>query len=479
MELSSRKFKEKAGEALVDADLQVALKRIEIGFSTLRMSASDRLPEFETLRDEGRDIKNHVLEHLDYYLAKFEDNVVASGGQVHWCASADDARLTILRLCRKADAKTVTKGKSMIAEEIGINGYLEANGIEPIETDMGEYIVQLADEPPSHLIGPALHKTREQISDLFYDHHQKYGRNARLTEGRDLINEARGILRDKYFAADVGITGANFLIAETGSTVIVTNECNGDLTQLLPKTHIAIASLEKVVPTLEDASTLLRLLARSATGQEMSVYTTFSTGPKRTEDADGPAAFHVVLLDNGRSDLLGGPFHEVLRCIRCAACMNTCPIYNAVGGHAYGAVYMGPIGAVLTPHLVGIDEAYHLPNASTFCGKCEEVCPVRIPLPRLMRHWRERGFDRRLTPSRERLTLRLWAWFARRPRLYRWAARIGAGVLRLGAGKQGVLTSFPFAGGWTQTRDLPAPQGQTFMSAWRKSDQASRRDAKL
>ncbi len=475
MEQSSRQFKEKAGEALVDANLQTALKRIEVGFSVLRSAATEKLPEFEALRDEGRDIKDHVLEHLDYYLAKFEENVVASGGHVHWCATAADARETILRLCREAGAKTVTKGKSMIAEEIGLNVHLEANGVEPIETDMGEYIVQLADEPPSHLIGPALHKTREQISDLFYDHHQKYGRNARLSEGRDLINEARGILRDKYFAADVGITGANFLIAETGSTVIVTNEGNGDLTQLLPKTHIAVASLEKVVPTLEDASTLLRLLARSATGQEMSVYTTFSTGPRRADDADGPEAFHVVLLDNGRSELLGGPFNDVLRCIRCAACMNTCPVYGAVGGHAYGAVYMGPIGAALTPHLVGIEEAYHLPNASTLCGKCEGVCPVRIPLPRLMRHWRERGFERRLTPLFERFALRLWAWFARHPRLYRRAAGLAVRLLGVLAGHRGVVRWFPFAGAWMAERDLPAPQGDTFMAAWRQSRQRYRR----
>jgi L-lactate dehydrogenase complex protein LldF len=232
--------------------------------------------------------------------------------------------------------------------------------------------------------------------------------------------------------------------------------------------HIVIASLEKVVPTLEDASTLLRLLARSATGQEMSVYTTFSTGPRREDDLDGPAAFHVVLLDNGRSKLLGGPFQEVLRCIRCAACMNTCPVYGAVGGHAYGAVYMGPIGAVLTPHLVGIDDAYHLPNASTFCGRCEEVCPVRIPLPKLMRTWRERGFERELTPPRERWALKAWAWVAKRPRLYRLGTRIGMRTLHLLSFGRGRLKSVPFAGGWTGTRDLPAPEGETFMAAWRR-----------
>ena len=282
-----------------------------------------------------------------------------------------------------------------------------------------------------------------------------------------MLAEARRALRERYFEADIGITGANFLIAETGSVVLVTNEGNAELTQGLPKTHIVIASLDKVVPTLEDACTLLRVLARSATGQEFSAYTTVLTGPKRPADLDGPTAFHVVLLDNGRSAMLGSEFQDILRCIRCGACMNHCPVYLATGGHAYGWVYPGPMGAVLTPNFIGIEQAHHLPSASTFCGRCEEVCPVRIPLPKLMRHWRERQFAKRLSPPVGRYGTRLWAFLAKRPTLYHGAARLAIGLLgRLGRGT-GRFRRLPLAGGWTATRDFPAPQGATFQAQWR------------
>ena len=275
------------------------------------------------------------------------------------------------------------------------------------------------------------------------------------------------MLRAKYFEAEVGITGANMLIAETGHSVIVTNEGNGDLSQSLPRVHIVMASLEKIVPTLEDASVILRLLGRSATGQEMSVYTTFSKGPRRAGDPDGPEEYHVVLLDNGRSNLVGTEMQEMLRCIRCGACMNHCPVYQAVGGHAYGWVYPGPIGAVLTPALIGVEAAAPLPNASTFCGRCEEVCPVRIPLPKLMRHWREREWEKRLTPGAMRSGLGVWAYLAARPWLYRLATRAGAAGLRVLARGRGRLGRVPLAGGWTGTRDFPAPQGRTFMDQWK------------
>ena len=304
----------------------------------------------------------------------------------------------MLEICRAAGARTVTKGKSMIAEEIGLNDFLEANGITPVETDLGEYIIQLRHEPPSHLIAPAMHLVKEQVADTFRTAHQALDPHRSLAEPRQLCDEARALLRPRFLAADVGITGANFLVAETGSGIIVTNEGNGDLTQTLPRVHIVLASLEKLVPTFEDAASLLRLLARSATGQEFSSYTTVSTGPRRPGDLDGPEAYHVVLLDNGRSAMLGGEFHDMLRCIRCGACMNHCPVYAAVGGHAYGWVYPGPMGAVLTPSLIGIDEAAALPNASTLCGRCESVCPVKIPLPKMLRHWREREFAKKLAP---------------------------------------------------------------------------------
>ena len=274
------------------------------------------------------------------------------------------------------------------------------------------------------------------------------------------------MLRPEFLAADVGITGANFLIAETGSSIIVTNEGNGDLTQILPRIHIVVTSIEKVVPTLEDAATLLRLLARSATGQEFSSYTTLSTGPRRPGDLDGPEQYHVVLLDNGRTDLLGGEFQDMLRCLRCSACLNHCPVYAAVGGHAYGWVYPGPMGAVLTPALVGLHEAGHLPNASTFCGRCESVCPVKIPLPKMMRHWREREFERRLSPPAYRSGLRLWAWLATRPALYHAFSSVASRVLGALGGGRGRFRHLPLAQGWTAVRDLPAPEGRSFQSLW-------------
>ncbi len=274
------------------------------------------------------------------------------------------------------------------------------------------------------------------------------------------------MLRPRFLAADVGVTGANFLIAETGSSIIVTNEGNGDLTQILPRVHIVLASLEKLVPTFEDAATLLRLLARSATGQEFSSYTTISTGPRRAGDLDGPEEYHVVLLDNGRSGLIGTHFQDMLRCIRCAACMNHCPVYTAVGGHAYGWVYPGPMGAVLTPSLIGIAEAGHLPNASTFCGRCESVCPVKIPLPKMMRHWREREFGEKLSPPVHRAGLLLWAWVARRPALYHALAEIASRVLGWTGHRRGRFRALPLAAGWTSVRDLPAPEGRSFHSLW-------------
>ena len=468
--LTSRAFPENAVRAIADDRLRAALGKVREGFGGARRQAAvDRLPEFEALRDAARDIKDHVIAHLDLYLERFERRVEESGGTVHWCETPGEARDLVLRLCREVDARTVTKGKTMIAEEIGLNPFLESHGIAPVETDLGEYIIQLADEPPSHIIAPAIHKTKDQVADLFHEHHRRHGRTRRLDDPGELVDEARQILRRKYIEADVGITGANFLIAETGSAVIVTNEGNGDLTQTLPRRHIVLATPEKIAPTLEDAATLLRVLARSATGQEFSVYTTFSTGPRRPDDLDGPESFHVVILDNGRSRLVGSPFQDMLRCIKCGACLFHCPVYASVGGHAYGSVYQGPMGAVLTPHLIGLPAARHLPDASSLCGRCEAVCPVRIPIPRMLRRLRERSHGEGLAPPSERLAVAVWAWIAQRPRVYRLCARFLAGVLRTAAGRSGRLRRLPLSRGWTAGRDFPAPQGETFMDLWRRA----------
>jgi L-lactate dehydrogenase complex protein LldF len=467
MQSTARNFNRNVDSALADPNLQDSLAMLKLGFSERRKLAAERLPEFEALRDRARDIKNHTLAHLDFYLEEFERKVIALGGHVHWAPTAEDARRIIGDLCKSVGARTVAKSKSMVAEEIALNDHLEAIGVAPIETDLGEYIIQLRREPPSHIIAPAVHLTKDQVADTFLEHHGPLGFTKRLTERNDLVAEARSVLRQKFLDADVGLTGANFLIAETGSSILVTNEGNADLSNTLPKMHIVLASIEKVIPTLEDAAVLLRVLARSATGQESSAYTTLNTGPKREGDLDGPSAYHVVLLDNGRSSLLGTEMQDMLRCIRCGACMNHCPVYGAIGGHAYGWVYPGPIGAVLTPQLIGVEEAGNLPNASTFCGRCESVCPVRIPLPKLMRHWREREFERHLSPKGMRRGLALWAFLARRPKLYRRVTLLANRVLALFGRATGRYSALPLAGGWTRFRDFPAPPaGGTFHAQW-------------
>ncbi len=465
--VNSPHFNELARTALGDASLQKALSRFETGFIQRRRAAVGRLPEYDAMRDSARDLKDHVLAHLDLYLEAYEKSVVAAGGHVHFAATAEEANEIILGICRRLNAKTVAKGKSMISEETGLNDYLEANGVRPVETDLGEYIIQLRGETPSHLISPAMHVTKEQVEADFRRAHTGLPPERNLDEATSLLAEARAMLRDTFLRVDVGITGANFLVAETGSSIIVTNEGNGDLTQTLAKAHVVISSIEKVVPTLEDASLFVRLLARSGSGTEITAYTTFSTGPRRPGDPDGPQEYHVVLLDNGRANMLGGRFQEMLRCIRCSACMNHCPVFHAVGGHAYGWVYSGPMGAVLIPSLVGVERGGKLPNASTFCGRCEEVCPVRIPLPKLMRNWREREFERHLQPLAARYGLGLWAAFARRPALYRLATGLAMRVLGWFGGK-GRFRTLPLAGSWTRYRDFPAPPGETFQSLWNK-----------
>ncbi|MBB5752170.1 LutB/LldF family L-lactate oxidation iron-sulfur protein [Prosthecomicrobium pneumaticum] len=473
MHLTSPEFKSNAHHALDDGQLQRALGNVRAGFIDKRIKAVDGLPEFEALREQARAIKNHTLAHLDLYLEAYEKRATENGAKVHFAETAADARSIILDICRSVGARTVTKGKSMIAEEIGLNEHLESAGLVPVETDLGEYIIQIRNEGPSHIIAPAVHLNKDQIEADFRRVHTGLPKDRDLTEHATLLAEARAVLREKFLAADVGITGANFLVAETGTSVIVTNEGNGDLTQILPKVHIVVASIEKVTPTLEDVSQILRLLARSATGQEMSVYTTFSTGPRRPGDPDGPEEYHVVLLDNGRSAMLGTEFQDMLRCIRCGACMNHCPIYHSVGGHAYGWVYPGPMGAVLTPTLVGVDKAGHLPNASTFCGRCESVCPMKIPLPKMMRHWREREFERHLSPATVRWGLSVWSYFARRPKLYQFATRIAMGGLGLVGRSKGRFRTLPLAGGWTKYRDLPAPEGKTFQQQWAERRKAA------
>ncbi|ROR34297.1 LutB/LldF family L-lactate oxidation iron-sulfur protein [Inmirania thermothiophila] len=465
MRPACRDFRARAREALLDEGLREALARARGGFVAKRAAAVAALPEFEALRDAAVEVREHSLDHLAHYLERFEARVREAGGAVHWARDAAEARAIVLDLLHRAGARKVLKGKSMVSEEVALNEALEAAGHTVVETDLGEYIIQLAKEPPSHIIAPAVHKRRDEIADLFQRHH---GLAERIEDVPGLVAEARRVLREHFLTADAGITGANLLVAETGSVVLVTNEGNGDLAATLPRLHIVITGIEKVVPTLADAGVLLRLLARSATGQELSNYTTLFTGARRAADPDGPEAFHVVLVDNGRSRMLEGPFRAMLRCIRCGACLNHCPVYTAVGGHAYGWVYPGPMGSVLTPLMLGVGEAADLPAASTLCGRCEAVCPVRIPLPALLRRLRERTRAAGLARAGERWGLALWALAARRPALYRRLADLAGRLLARRARGRGALSRLPLARAWCAHRDLPAPAPESFVTQWRR-----------
>jgi len=468
MEPTSHLFKQRVPEALADPDLKSAMDKAQDGFVGKRAQAVKEYENFDALRDRGQEIKDHTLAHLDYYLERYEREVERNGGQVHWARSSEEARRIILEICGRANARNVTKGKSMVSEEIGLNEALETAGMAVHETDLGEYIIQIAHETPSHIIAPAVHKTKDQVSDLFHANHARYGFHQRLTEVPALVNEARQVLRQRYLDADVGITGANFLIAETGANMLITNEGNGDLTCTMADVHIVTAGIEKLVPTLEDATTMVRLLTRSATGQEFSAYTTLSNGPRRADDRDGPGEYHVVLVDNIRTETLGNEFRSMLRCIRCGACMNHCPVYGAVGGHVYGWVYPGPMGSVLTPLNVGLEEAGDLPNACTLNGRCQSVCPVNIPLPDLLRRLRRRQHEAKLDSRYTRLGLSLWSAIATRPALYRTLTQWGVSALKRLARGRGALRRLPMAGGWTQSRDLPAPAGRTFQALYRE-----------
>ena len=463
-----RAFVEASRRALGDGPLKSALARLKTHFSDARRRSVERYGDFEALREAGRAIRDYAIDHLDTLLEEFEKNVEARGGKVHWARDPAEARAIILAILREAGAKSVIKGKTMVSEEAELNAGLEAAGISPVETDLGEYIVQLRREPPSHIIAPAFHLHKEQIAETFRAAHTALDPARALSERSALVGEARTLLRARFEAADAGITGANFLSAEDGAAVIVTNEGNGDLTRLLPKTHIVLTGIEKVVRDLDDAAVLVRLLTRSATGQEITSYVTVMAGPRGDGESDGPQNFHVVLLDHGRAALLGTEAQEILRCIRCSACLNHCPIYMAVGGHAYGATYPGPLGAALNPGLIGLQAAHHHPNASTFCGRCADVCPVKIPLPKIMRYWRAQEVAEGLAPKVPAMALGLWAFAAKRPRLYRFGARLAARFLRLLAGRRGAIRGLPFGGGWFASRDFPAPEGRIFQEQWKR-----------
>ena len=458
MQVQSMHFKQTASAKLNDAVLQNALKKSKGKFVDGRALGVAQIDNWEDIRTYAAALRDRVIDNLDAYLIEFERNAVRRGAKVYWAETAEEANAIVLGIAQSNDVKTITKSKSMVTEEIALNKALIGAGIRVMETDLGEYILQLADEPPSHIVAPAVHKSKEQVAELFMQAHHK----PRLTDIPAMTREAREQLRSHFLGADMGISGANFVIAETGTTLTVTNEGNADLVTTLPRIHCVVTGIEKVIPTMEDFASLIRLLPRSAIGQSIANYLTLTTGVKAAGESDGPQQMHIVLVDAGRTKLVGSDMKDMLRCIRCGACMNHCPVYQNVGGHAYGWVYPGPMGSVLTPTYVGIENAGDLPNASTFCGECQVVCPVKIPLPDLMRKWRERQFDMKLRPLGERFAIGVWAFFVQRPALYAFASRLGARVAAMLGGKHKLIHWLPGIDGWTQGRDLPAPAGKTF-----------------
>jgi len=466
MHVQSMHFKPRATAALADETLQSNLQKFNsTGFTALRAKAvADFGPGlFEKLRGEGAAIRDRALANLDAWIERFESEATRRGATVLFAETREEACELLIDVCRRHGVKKAIKSKSMLSEEAGVNEALEAAGVTPVETDLGEYILQLAGEPPSHIIAPALHKNKGEVADLFAERH----RAPRKTDIPLMTREAREVLRGHFLSADLGLSGGNFLIAESGSGLIVTNEGNGRMVTTLPRVHVCLTGIEKVIPTLEDFSTLLRLLTRSATGQAISNYVSLFTGPRGALERDGPEHMVFILVDAGRTGLVGSDMQEMLRCIRCGACMNHCPVYRAVGGHSYGWVYPGPMGSVLTPAYLGLENALDLPQAATLCGACSVACPVKIPLPELLRGLREKQVDRGLRPVKERLGIRVWSWFARRPRAYALAAAIGAPVLRLLGGTDGLIGTLPFGSEWTRGRFFPAPRSwKTFRALY-------------
>ena len=451
-----RPFPQEAADALADATLRSNLTGATTRIRAKREAAVAEVPDWEQLRAAGAAIKDDVLAHLDTYLLQLEEQVTARGGTVHWAADAVEANRIVVDLVRAAGADEVVKVKSMATQEIGLNEALAAAGVAPIETDLAELIVQLGDDWPSHFLVPAIHRNRTEIRDIF--------RRAMPGAGPDLPDEpaalaeaSRRYLRAKFLAAGVAISGANFAVAETGTLAVVESEGNGRMCLTLPRTLVTVMGIEKLLPRWADLEVFMQLLPRSSTAERMNPYTSFWSGATEGQD------FHLVLLDNGRTATLADPAgRAALRCIRCSACLNVCPVYERVGGHAYGSVYPGPIGAVLSPQLTGIESNATLPFASTLCGACYQACPVAIDIPTMLVHLRERAVAAGAEPITERAAMRAMAWLMASPR--RW----GAGLAALRAGRPlGPRPPLPPPlSGWTSDRDLPRPPARTFRQWW-------------
>jgi L-lactate dehydrogenase complex protein LldF len=467
-EHSAPDLAERASLALANDFLRRAVRFTADRLRNAKQSGTEALGNWEEWRERGAAVRAHTIEHVDHYLAEFARNLEARGGRVHFASDASEAREIILAIARDAGAKLAVKSKSMVTEELHLNDHLENAGIESLETDLGEWIVQLAGETPSHIILPAIHKSRGDIQRLFAEHG-----GAPIGDGtRELAGYARAKLREKFLAADVGITGCNFAIAATGSIAIFTNEGNGRMVTTLPRVHVVVMGMERIVPTFEDLELMANLLPRSATGQKITTYLNIVTGPRRADEIDGPDELHVVVLDNGRSRQLGDPkFQSILHCIRCGACLNVCPVYRQIGGHAYGSVYPGPIGAVITPLLEpDAQPASELANASSLCGACTEACPVKIPLHDMLVHLRERNVEHERSSWIERSSMSIAAAILRSPRWFAWSGRIARFVqrttIRDGTRMRSLQSLVPPLAAWTKHRDLPDPPRRAFRELW-------------
>jgi L-lactate dehydrogenase complex protein LldF len=463
-------LRERAGHALRDPFLQQALTIATTKFIGLRREAFGDFPDGDALRDRARAIKEATLQRLDHHVERLVASVEGRGGHVHYAATAEEARAIVLDIARRSGARLAVKSKSMATEEIHLNEALAAAGVTPVETDLGEYIIQLAHERPSHIIAPAIHKTRGQVAELF----ERELKRPAAPEPEALTAIAREELRRRFLDADLGITGANFAVAETGTVVLVTNEGNGRMVTSLPRVHVALMGVEKVIPSMSDLMVFLAVLARSATGQKLSVYTSLVSGPRRGGELEGPEEFHLVLLDNGRIAQIAGSLREALACLRCGACLNVCPVYRQIGGHAYGYTYPGPIGILLTAMLNGPRSVKDLAHASSLCGACADACPVRIDIPRMLIELRREVDERRIAPRGERAAFRALAWLLVRPAWYRLAARV-ARVLQAPFVRGRTIRRVPFdLGEWTRTRDLPAVAPRTFQERWAALEREAR-----
>ena len=463
-------FEQNVSEALSQPNLKAVIRRTTDKAEAKRAEAIANFPGFENARIQGQKVKDHTIKYMAHYLAEFEKNAKAQGAIIHWASDAEEASRKVLDICRKHEAKRITRSKSMLGEEIGLSHALDNADIDRVETDLAEHIIQLAGDPPSHIVWPAMHRSREDVIQLFRENHKDPTYSEEIIE---LVRSARRDLRTKFLTADIGISGSNFLLADSGSTCTVTNEGNAELTTTPPKVHIVTAGIEKLVPSMAHAVPLLRLLTRSATGGEITQYITFHNGPKRQGDVDGPEEYHIVLVDNGRTKMLSEGMEEMLRCIRCGACMNHCVVYKHIGGHAYGSVYPGPMGSVLTPHLNSLKVANKQTHACTLNGRCEEVCPVKIPLPKLLRSLRAKSWEKKYEPLTNRFFVKGFAFIAKRPALFQLFSSCGVIFMRLFS-KKGWIRSMPMTSGWTRNRDLIEPGTQTFMQQYKKMKKAQK-----